>query len=58
MIIAAPPSKKPGCIFSRRALQHLKAANKENALNANRLNEIMAACAPSVTPREPQVSIP
>lgn len=38
--------------------QQLKAASREQALDADKLNTIMAAAPPSVPPRERQISIP
>lgn len=46
------------CTPSLSQAQQLKAASKENALDEDRLKNIMAARAPSVAPREQQVSIP
>ncbi len=46
------------CTPSLSQAQQLKVASKENSFSADRLKEIMAARAPSVKPREPQISIP
>lgn len=46
------------CTPSLSQAQQLKAASKENALDEDRLKNIMAAHAPSVAPRERQISIP
>ncbi len=46
------------CTPSLSQAQQLKAASKENALDEDRLKNIMAARAPSVAPRERQISIP
>lgn len=46
------------CTPSLSQAQQLKAASKENALDEDKLKNIMTARAPSVSPREQQVSIP
>ncbi len=46
------------CTPSLSQAQQLKAASKENTLDEDKLKNIMTARAPSVSPREQQVSIP
>ncbi len=46
------------CTPSLSQAQQLKAASKEKSLDEERLSHIMTARAPSVSPREQQVSIP
>ena len=46
------------CTPSLSQAQQLKAASRENSLNEEKLSSIMTARAPSVAPREQQVSIP
>jgi len=46
------------CTPSLSQAQQLKAASKEKSLNEDKLTSIMTARAPSVAPREQQISIP
>lgn len=50
--------KSEECTPSLSQAQQLKAASKEKSLNEDKLTSIMTARAPSVAPREQQISIP